>query len=675
MKYLFSNVIFTPDEKVKLKVDGQVVQLSIRAVALLQYFLDTNEQISSPQQILDAVWGKGEYTFEAARTAIHRLNQKLPEDAQIENIRMEGYVLNVDLKKIAIKHQKTELIFEKSPFLKRATILSIASLFILSLVGLGAWAGVGKWLDPEPAYTVQNIKPIFTRDHLVGIPQLSPDGNFIAHRQSSGSFDNAYLAITDLQSGETQSLTNMRFTDGIKWSPSGDKIVYQFRDDESCEIRLLELNASKGVADNNLLTGCLPKSGVLSFAWFNEHEFYVNLVDSPTEKLSIHQLYSIDIRTKTPTKLLTADNKGVGFFSLEYDAAVDTLYMLMTSDFVTTEFYRYREGALDKFKTIPYPTWYYAAANNQLVYKNQRNDFVINQPAEDFADQKVLLPSTMEPVMKPHINGNKLTYLAGSTYGFELKTWDGEQLADVELERFKPSVLARYKGDLIFASDQTGINQLYLLNQENNVIRISNMTKNESIKHIEVAETAGIFAVSYRNKVDFYHYHQGEFEQLNSLPGYRDAYLSADGDKVLLSQLKNAEATGTVIEMRLSDLQPTGLEIHNTIMAIYYQGDVIYADKKHQLLRYDEYEPEVLATGINISTLRQTTLYDDKLYYIARQQNQRTLFTYDLVSSEQTQVHLPGADPTRIEVINGEIFIRTRQLLRPKIMVGELTTN
>lgn len=675
MKYLFNNVIFAPDDENKLVVNGTTQSLSIRLAALLRYFLDNNEQVRSNQEILDAVWGDGEHRFEAVRAAVSRLNRLLPQEAQIRNLRLQGYLMSVDLKKVETKYRKTELILEESPFVKKAAIIAMASLFFLSIAALGSWAGVGHWIDHTPNYTVQNLKPVFTRDHLVGIPQLSPDGRYVAYRQTRDTFDNANLAVTDLQSGETQSFAKMMFTDGIKWSPNGNKIVYQYRDAETCQIRLLEFDNDKNLKDNTILTECLPKSGVLTFAWFNEHEFYVNLVDSHTEGFSIHQLYSFDIRTKALTKLLTAENKGVGFFSLEYDASIDSLYLLMTSNFVESEFYRYRAGKLSKLKTIEYPVWYYAAANNQLIYKDNRNNLLINQPADNFDNPKILLPSTMEPIMKPHINGSKLTFLAGSTYGFELKKRLSGQLTTVSLEGFEPSVLARYKGSLIFASGQTGIYQIYLLSQDNRVIKISDISQNEYIHHIEVAEAADMFAVSYQNKVDIYKYEQGELMLMHSLPGYRDAFISADGETILVSQLENSNSTGNIIELRTHDLQPTGLEISNAKMAVYYQGQVVYVDDKQQLIRFDESAPNLLATDIHVQSLMYTDLHSDKLYYIAIQDNRSTLFAFDFTDRSLNQIRVNGSDPTKVEVIQDEIFIRTRQLLRPKIMIGEMATN
>ena len=255
MKYLFNNAVFTPDEAIKLTVDGKTIALPKRLVALLKYFLETNEQISDNNKILAAVWGPGEHTFDAVRTAVYRLNGLLPDDTQVKNVMREGYVLSVDLKKVETKYQKTELILEKSRYIKNATTISLVSFFLLAIVGLGTWAD--KWIDPPPVYTLQNVNDVFTRDHLVGLPQLSPDGKYVAHRLSNKIFEDDYLALTHLTSGEAKRLSKMRFDDGFKWDWAGNKIVYQHRTKTSCQIRLLQFDDNKDVTSKRLLTQCL----------------------------------------------------------------------------------------------------------------------------------------------------------------------------------------------------------------------------------------------------------------------------------------------------------------------------------------------------------------------------------------------------------------------------------
>jgi hypothetical protein len=50
-----------------------------------------------------------------------------------------------------------------------------------------------------------------------------------------------------------------------------------------------------------------------------------------------------------------------------------------------------------------------------------------------------------------------------------------------------------------------------------------------------------------------------------------------------------------------------------------------------------------------------------------------TLFTYNLGTGVQTAVALDGAAPTRMAVINDEIYIHVREVLRPKLMIGLVT--
>jgi hypothetical protein len=121
--------------------------------------------------------------------------------------------------------------------------------------------------------------------------------------------------------------------------------------------------------------------------------------------------------------------------------------------------------------------------------------------------------------------------------------------------------------------------------------------------------------------------------------------------------------------MQLKDLQPQSLGIKGAITAMYYQGDVIYVDKHRQLRRYAA-NHQVMADNIRVRSFEQSLLQHDKLYYIATKAGASMLFAYDLGTGEQSAVELDGAAPTRMAVIDDKIFIRVREVLRPKLMVG-----
>lgn len=679
MKYRFNNVVFTPDTAIKLTVDGEVRELPKRQVHLLKYFLDTNGQISDKNTILDSVWGPGEHTHAALATALSHLNKKLPLAARVETIRNQGHILNVELTIVEFKYKKLEMFLEKSPYAKSIITAAIAGLFLLSVAAFGAtFVNIMHWLNPPVAYTVQDIKPLFTRDYLVGTPQLSPDGRYLAHRLSRQVYEDDYLGLLDLKLGDTKPLVRMGFTDGYEWNLTGDKIVYQRRWNGSCHIRLLVFNTDKTIADDKLLTECEMNGDNLSFAWFNDHEFYVNLVagdDIVSEnRLPQHHLYSFDIHSLQTTKIATADYQGgVGFYSLEYDASVNALYLLKTTDFISTDFYRYQNGSLSQLSSVEYLVKFYTVANNRLIYKNNHNQLVINQPAADFAGQKILLTSPMMPMDKPHNIGNKLTFLGGDTYRISLHQWADNQITDVRLEGFDPSVLARYKTNLIFTSDQTGIYQVYMRSSDNRPQQISNMSSNEYIQHIDVVDE--LFVISYLGKVEIYRYVDNQLQLLKTLPGYSKGVLNANAETILLTELTHGNTPDRIIEMQWDDLQPTGLVIEGAKLALYHDNDVVYLNQDNELIRLVANKRQVIAANINISSLELTDLQGDKFYYIAKQSLENGVGIIDLSTGMQTTMVLDVVNPSKIEVINDQLFIRAWQTLQPKVMLGTITQN
>ena len=341
IKYLIGdNVVFTPDDKIKLMVNGEVRKLPKKETGMLKVLLDNNKQTCTKKQLIDEVWGPGSHGFDVVRQAKSKLDKQLAPAVQIETVWAVGYKLDVELKIVKAKYPKAEVVFEKSPYIKRGTTLVVISLFFISIVMLGSWAGVGNWLNQEIDYKVEGAKAVFIRDLVAGFPQFSADGDFLAVRTLRDRIENGRLTLINLSNSEITTLAKASFDDGVEWDWSGNRIVYQTRNKERCDIRLIQFDANKKVVSDSLLTQCLVKSGQLSFAWFSEHEFYVNLVDSEGEGLPLHQLYSFDIRTKQSTKILTAKREGgVGYYSLEYDKTTATLYMLRTNDFTKTNFY------------------------------------------------------------------------------------------------------------------------------------------------------------------------------------------------------------------------------------------------------------------------------------------------------------------------------------------------
>ena len=189
----------------------------------------------------------------------------------------------------------------------------------------------------------------------------------------------------------------------------------------------------------------------------------------------------------------------------------------------SADFYRFDADGLSKLTTVDHLVLFFTVANDQLIYKNDRNELVLNSRASNFADQQILF-SPMMPIFAPHFNGHKLAFMAGNTFGYVLNKKTGTHISNIELTEFNPTVIANYDGTLIFASNQAGTYQIYRVAIDGQVIKISDIPQNERIKYITVA--GDIFAVSYDNKVRFYQYRQGMLELLATLPGYTNAFFT-----------------------------------------------------------------------------------------------------------------------------------------------------
>ena len=97
MRYKFGDVLFTPQVAPELTVDGQKIDLPKKQSELLEFFLLSKGTVQKHDQILLSVWGPGDYTYETLRSAISRLNNFLPPDSKIINMKRQGYLLNVDV--------------------------------------------------------------------------------------------------------------------------------------------------------------------------------------------------------------------------------------------------------------------------------------------------------------------------------------------------------------------------------------------------------------------------------------------------------------------------------------------------------------------------------------------------------------------------------------------------
>jgi len=65
----------------------------------------------------------------------------------------------------------------------------------------------------------RNQQPVVSTGQLVGVPDLSPDGRWLAYATSTG------ISIRDLATGSVREIPDLTEVDGIRWSPLGDRVA------------------------------------------------------------------------------------------------------------------------------------------------------------------------------------------------------------------------------------------------------------------------------------------------------------------------------------------------------------------------------------------------------------------------------------------------------------------
>ena len=663
-----------PDAKNPVLVDGKPQDTGgQKPVQVLAFLLDNNGQTKKRNDIIAKVWGEenaSQTSNEALSSAVARANKALAGTCKIENIRNQGYRIDVELTKIEPAKTQTIVIHEKLTINKSTLMLYIFSLVFLCLGFLATTSQP----HPTASYTVTNIEQVVTWNNAVTRPLISPDGKLIAYRLISNIHQDVDLVVSERATAAMTKMAKIRYDDGFRWHIAGDKILYQTKVDNRCEIRLAYLTVNKSIKQDELLTTCRLNSGRLSFAWFNQDEFYFNGVDNEAPGLPFHQLYRFNINTKAMTKVLTTELEGgIGFYSLEYDLANDTLYMLKLNREYTSDVYRYKNGKLDKIANIGHLLRYYTVFNGQFIYVNDRNELVASDLASNLSVTKVLLPSIKIPISMPNIVNNQIAFMSGHLFSYALHMLDNGTIESIELAGLIPYNIAEHPHALLFTSKQTGINQIYQRLGNGEVKQLSNFSKHSAIQHLSAIDD--IVAVSYINRVDLYRLKQSKLTFISSLSHFTDGILAKNGKTILLTKVTNNknQLTDRIVELQLADFEPTGLPLDQALMAIYHQDSVIYINRQQQLMRLHNGEHQLLFDNIAVNSISAVAHNDAKFYYVAKDTKQ--LMVFDFTTNTLEALDLKELIPSHITTINGELYIRTQKSLPPKLLVGSLSKN
>ena len=227
----FGEFVFRLDERVLL-FNKKPVQVTPKALALLQLLLENHGRVVEKQKMLDSVWG-GSYVEEGNISfTVRQLRKILNDDAQnpifIETIPKRGYRFIAAINEGPQPEPNEPFKTRKASSFSKTRLVSVSG----SLLLIGGVIGFIYWYAKQTAQTVVPVleKPAsietLTTDGLATHPVISPDGKRVYFAKNAGGKESLWVR----EIGTSNSLELAPASDeayfGTDISPDGETLFF-----------------------------------------------------------------------------------------------------------------------------------------------------------------------------------------------------------------------------------------------------------------------------------------------------------------------------------------------------------------------------------------------------------------------------------------------------------------
>lgn len=317
---------------------SQLADLDHLCQSVLNFFLLNPGRLISKEELLKEVWQMTSVTDGRVARVISILRDVLGDDVKapryIETIPKRGYRF------IAKVTEQEQLIAQPSDSQDEPLSASERKLnriwwagLTVATVVLGVLASWLLWpadsVVEEQAPFV-NWSPVSSLDGFEYYPAISPDKNFLVYSYRKSKNHPNVLMLQNLQSHQTQQLTQSDADDyGASFRPDGKAVAYQrLKYRESCEIRLLTFIGEPGYSatEDKLLTSCGAGSTSTRISWAPDGKSLLFSSDENSKQRMA--IFSLDIASGNKTQLVLPSNSGMGDFTARYSHSGDKIAFL-----------------------------------------------------------------------------------------------------------------------------------------------------------------------------------------------------------------------------------------------------------------------------------------------------------------------------------------------------------
>lgn len=589
---------------------------------LLQLLYSNPNVYFSNDDLQKEVWDGRYIENTTIRTTVSYLRKALGESEEckyIDSGRNKGYRFIADIEEITPKRQLKKIL----PFF---VIALLATVLIYIEFQTVTPQGV-----PQIQTTLlgQELEATVSRGVMV-----------FSHKPEGSQYWNLYSK--EIGTERYHRLTNGSFNDrNASLSDDGSWIAFNRHDGKSCTIIVARLaRDDQTLASEKTVFSCPEELLSVSTAWKDNNNLYLSLYTSISKSYAV---YLLNIETGKSKAITSPSLSGRGDYFVTAKNEVRKIAYLRNVMGTKTEIWIYDEQTKKSNKLASVPLILMSVGwinTNKLVVRTGYGQL---SSLDIHSGKLQTIFETDDSINFPYtINENTIGYMKGLLTVKDIIQLQPNGISNNVISSsfgdYSP-VYAEDVGIIVFISNRTGRNQIWLLNKDGELSQITRFEKNARIGNLAVSPNGRYIA--FVINADLYIVGADGLQKFKSQENhlYKNPVFSANSETIFYTSNIDSE---WFIESRLMSNLSQEEQITNGYVIIpCIDSDCFYFIKNKESDVYKSVDGLITSTGVelkDISRPDQTAIIGDFIYYLNRDGNKSELLLRNMNTKEVTNV-------------------------------------
>lgn len=503
----------TTQNTLKLQIGTEVQEIALDNLEskLLEYFIANPGKVISKDELM-GIWSS-QYVMEHSLTrVISTLRKKLGSindlSALIKTVPREGYQYNGLA--VAEQNQSHQPVAVEKPLKDKKpgkNTYILTGILLITVVFYLLYDHNSNQQQYSQAQTLPSVHEIVDSLTLKEGVALNMDGETLVYaaKEKQGKWFLKAASLKDQFSWQ-HAIENYNLLSPT-WLNERE-IIYVMHNSEHCSIRKINLYKAPG---NNIgipIGSCDVRNPSRGLSTLDKNT--ILLSDSQAANLPM-QLVTIDVGSGKKRVHHNDSYSGLGVYRLFTSPNKQYVATLSSKNWFDTDINVFEAEQLTQpiwSKTVDYPLFSIAFDNEKLVFKDEKGRFRIASYTDTSNKNGKTVPLVItRPVYSPTYAPNGFFFTEGGmiTQNISLTSMDStdkQMLTDMGSVSIKKPVMLSDNKLMIYASNQTGINQIWSKNLTTGKYeQLSRFEHSYFIESIAVDEVSGLIAIETNNEI------------------------------------------------------------------------------------------------------------------------------------------------------------------------------